>query len=285
MWRLSPPNLVASDVFDAVSAKRKTLAVRMQLAALSPAVRTTYASYVTAAAADTDLLTMLQPATWTDREGDALRANYDLLVRSTSAPIASLYDRLRLATRFCPMCGERTATELDHYLPQAVFPEFSLLPMNLVPVCPPCNKTKSSQYKTATDEAVFLHAYLDDLAGEQCVQASVDTSTRVPILTYSVRCPGKVPAADAARIERHFERLELAEFFSQLANRQAMGVGRRVLLERAANVPVGAIQSSLRTQARLDEPEFGINSWRIVMLRALAEDQAFCSGVCTGVNP
>lgn len=46
-------------------------------------------------------------------------------------------------TLTCPICGLRDATDLDHYIPRQLFPEFSIHPYNLIPICHKCNNKKT----------------------------------------------------------------------------------------------------------------------------------------------
>lgn len=147
MWRVPKPKRSAADLFEAISNQRKTLADQALVASCTTAVNASYAAYDSAATASADAVSQLTPTKWQKAEAKALKANYDLLISSESEPLAKVYDDLRIAAPFCPMCGERPAIELDHYLPRAVFAEFSVLPLNLVPVCPQCNKTKRAKYK------------------------------------------------------------------------------------------------------------------------------------------
>lgn len=40
----------------------------------------------------------------------------------------------------CPLCGINDVTDIDHYMPRSVFPEYSVHPFNLIPICHECNK-------------------------------------------------------------------------------------------------------------------------------------------------
>jgi hypothetical protein len=39
----------------------------------------------------------------------------------------------------CPVCGDSSRDEIDHYLPRKFYPHFSCHPFNLVPICEKCN--------------------------------------------------------------------------------------------------------------------------------------------------
>src|SRR5204862_24909 len=77
----------------------------------------------------------------------------------------SIYDDiLAAAGGFCPLCGELgQARTLDHYLPKANFPAYSVFPENLVPCCRDCNTGKNSSFPATRDKQA-LHPYLDKSA-------------------------------------------------------------------------------------------------------------------------
>lgn len=56
-------------------------------------------------------------------------------------PARDVYDAiLNSAQESCPFCGGiGTPHNVDHFLPKSHFPQFSVLPHNLVPACRDCN--------------------------------------------------------------------------------------------------------------------------------------------------
>lgn len=64
----------------------------------------------------------------------------------------------------CPFCSQRKVKSLDHYLPKARYPSFSITPMNLVPCCTDCNKDKDTEDANLEEEQL-IHPYYDDIRG------------------------------------------------------------------------------------------------------------------------
>ena len=66
---------------------------------------------------------------------------YDQYFVPEDKPARKIYDALlNAAKEKCPFCGGiGTQRNLDHFLPKAHFPQFSVLPRNLVPSCRDCN--------------------------------------------------------------------------------------------------------------------------------------------------
>lgn len=77
----------------------------------------------------------------------------------TGTPGRAIYDALRTSSNgICPLCGIGGVSTLDHYLPKARYPLYSVFPVNLVPACMDCNKGKGSSVLTSSDEEP-LHPY------------------------------------------------------------------------------------------------------------------------------
>lgn len=65
---------------------------------------------------------------------------------------------------FCPFCGEAgTPATLDHFLPKDIYPEYSFLSINLVPMCDICQRpdAKGSKIFDANGLRLFFHPYFD----------------------------------------------------------------------------------------------------------------------------
>ncbi len=81
--------------------------------------------------------------------------------------LADMVDSLPAANRdLCPYCSLDTNPELDHFLPKAKFPEFSLHGRNLFPICGPCNRCKLNRIKSVPGgERYFLFPRLEPALG------------------------------------------------------------------------------------------------------------------------
>ncbi len=60
----------------------------------------------------------------------------------------------------CPFCGGDGARTIEHFLPQASFPEFSVLSLNLAPSCGDCNRKRNNQNEHGAP-LKLLHPYFD----------------------------------------------------------------------------------------------------------------------------
>lgn len=67
---------------------------------------------------------------------------------------------------FCPFCGEEVIpSTLDHFLPKAKFPEYSICLINLIPMCTKCQGKDAKGEKTLSpnNQRFFLNPYFDSI--------------------------------------------------------------------------------------------------------------------------
>lgn len=58
----------------------------------------------------------------------------------------NLYSEKILSRHVCQYCHVQSVNALDHYIEKAKFPELSILPDNLIPICTNCNSTKKDNF-------------------------------------------------------------------------------------------------------------------------------------------
>lgn len=70
----------------------------------------------------------------------------------------------------CPLCGSLKTATLDHFLPQADYPEWIVYSKNLVPACD-CNSKRRNDVKGINNNQRVLHPYYDDCLELRVVSA------------------------------------------------------------------------------------------------------------------
>lgn len=184
------------------------------------------------------------------------------------------YDRLKTAAPngICPLCGQRVVKTLDHYLPKASYPIYALTPLNLVPACSDCNKSKlDRQPADASDQT--LHPYFDDVDDVAWLFAEVQESSP-PAVVFSVRPPANIDATTAARLKVHFKTFGLGELYAAQAGTEMVSI-RFALAEAAVARGMQGVQDLLAHQART-RTLASRNSWVAALYRALAQSAWFC---------
>ena len=214
------------------------------------------------------------------QEQDPIAATVDELMSIYSRVIVkgrgrSLYDRLIRAARYrrCPLCCQRDAQTLDHYLPESIYPEFSVLPVNLVPTCFSCNKTKHAHVPENYAEQTFL-PYFDEWGNHTFLRSSVNVTDRVDV-EFFVQRPAEFSEQRFERVTSHFGRFELANLYAGHAAVelvQAKQIFRSAFADGAA-----ALRAELIRIFQSRSQPFR-NAWEPALYSALAECEEFYSG-------
>ena len=191
-------------------------------------------------------------------------------------PARDIYDRLVVsADDKCPFCGGIGHPKtLDHYLPKANFPQYSVLPTNLVPCCRDCNTEKSNAVAVTLGEQT-LHPYLDrdHFFSEQWVRASVFELEPVT-LHFSAHPPENWSPTDKQRVVTHFKDYGLAKRFGIEAGRELS-----TLVHLRSNILRGLPKDTFHrylVDVSTDQTLM-LNDWKRVMYQALSCSEWFLS--------
>ncbi|MCK5016358.1 MAG: hypothetical protein KAS32_04725, partial [Candidatus Peribacteraceae bacterium] len=132
-------------------------------------------------------------------------------------PGRHIYDKLISAPTLgiCPLCSHRLVETLDHYLPKTDFPRLATTPINLIPSCFDCNKSKSASSPEKPEEET-LHPYYDNIEDDEWLVAKVNKSTP-PTLTYFVKPANDWSELLGERVKYHFTALSLNKLYSTQA--------------------------------------------------------------------
>lgn len=120
---------------------------------------------------------------------------------------------LKAAPRgICPLCNKREASTLDHYLPKSLFPSLAVTPINLVPSCMECNKSKLDiQFLNNNEETI--HPYYDYIDDEDWLFAIIEQDNNISVKYYEKK-PLSWDTIKFKRVQHHMKSLKLYELFS-----------------------------------------------------------------------
>lgn len=272
MIRLECPTSDSTINYDLARSRRQQDASGL-LEACRSSVLAGYANYQSAGASARAL-----PAADLDKDtAAALRTNFDLLDtgRSMSSVRVAVLAAAIPASRRCPMCSISRASSIDHYLPRSLYPEFSILVENLIPVCDRCNLLKGSRC-TTVGNGTFFHAYFDDPHRTVVLTAEIRIGHSVGV-SYNICREGGVDPSLVEIFESHLSILDLyKEFGSQAATALMDGVGSFELAFDGGS-PAG-LHRFLTREAKNYGDSWGLNSWQAALYRAAAASEEFCSG-------
>lgn len=175
----------------------------------------------------------------------------------------------------CCFCSYNDPTELDHFLPKSVFPEFSILPINLVPSCHHCNKLKASDTPTSAAKS-YIHPYYEEYDSLIWLEAKLNfDDSGNPTVTYQISNSLKVNRPElATRIEYQFKVLQLNQRYSVQASEEVLDIA--FMLERLKNSAGKDQVKNQLSEAAQSRASRNRNSWQSALYLSLCESDRFC---------
>lgn len=172
----------------------------------------------------------------------------------------------------CPSCGFGQAETLDHYLSKAGFPQFSVLPLNLVPACKSCNHGKLDSVATTPGHQP-LHPYYDHghYITDQWLYAEVHETVPLAI-RYHVSPPLYWDAISKERITSHFLGFQLSRRFGVQAASEIAAL--RNMLSMFCQTPESR-RARLYEHA-LTQRALHANCWKTALYQALTSSDWYC---------
>lgn len=175
----------------------------------------------------------------------------------------------------CPYCGYGKTEEIDHYIPKENFPEYTLLPTNLIPLCNKCNKKKGEKFLDSNKKRDFINFYYDDIDKYQFLDIiftydSSDLKNSINI-EYNVDY-NRIPNIYLKKIiEHHFYFLDLLDTYANAANDEIEELVNTICNQ--SNNDKNAIKTTLlmtiegKKNSRLKEE--GNNDWKYLLYNEL----------------
>jgi len=271
IYSLAIPGYSFQPLYQGCARRTANLELRAALAAEWPRVSDRAEQYEVAAAIPAFYALGTQPCV--NVTGAELADLYDrVLVRGGERHV---YDAIRMGVRYgrCPYCGQRSVGTIDHYLPQSTFPEFSVLPINLVPCCSDCNHEKREHSPSANFDQLF-HPYFDDWSDLEILKAEIEISSSIDV-TFRIYAEA-LPPEISIRASTHFTQLKLGALYAQQAGVELVQ-RREVFRNTFETGGAEALESELRREYASRRRVFP-NAWEPALYLALSENEQFCNG-------
>jgi len=193
-----------------------------------------------------------------------------------SAETRPMYDSLKAAPQndICPLCAQRTVSTLDHYLAQSLHANLTIVPLNLIPACSECNKSKLDHQPADAGDQSF-HPYYDNFDDGKWLEAEVMQGSPAALRFHVVHPPGW-SAIKALRAQNHFISLKLGPLYAshagvELAN---MRFSLARISQRGGTADIRAFLDDRAASAQ----HVAQNSWQRATFEALSASDWFCSG-------
>jgi hypothetical protein len=146
-------------------------------------------------------------ANWGNRHAEWQRSLFDQTYdRGWLSDVRS--EILSLASSRCVFCSTSQPSSLDHFLPKEQYPSLSILSINLIAACEPCNRKKGGWCPDEPNKQ-FVHPYLEVIPSDQAFIRCRPIASGVLSPKYEVVDSPNIEAGLTARLRTQFERLEL----------------------------------------------------------------------------
>ncbi len=213
----------------------------------------------------------LKNYTKTDEEADQRKTSLIGLYspKENKLPYSQLeHMRKKNGLVVCPSCGEdgRPRT-LDHYLPKDIYPEFSIVLLNLIPMCDWCQGEKLAEYITSDGRKRYIHPYFDDV-DRPIISITFTAPFITPVISIAI-CE-KISEELKRLVASHLEGINFLERFKEFFNTKFIGILRQA---KKCREPEG-IKLSILLQKYLEmDIENSKNSWNVIVYRSILSDK------------
>ena len=207
MYCSLPPILSGLKIFDNIIRLRDN-DTRLLLETVRCDVAKAYAKYLDHSGNGASLA----PINWTTEISEKLKENFNALNRRGSHYFLRGLILSSARRKFCQYCNARTADTLDHVLPRTVYPEFTVLPQNLVPACAQCN-TKKGQACHWFLGKNFAHLYFVHLPKAPILFANVNVDASAVTIDFYLRQDKYINDTHFESLKNLFEHLNLGGLY------------------------------------------------------------------------
>ena len=206
------------------------------------------------------------------KKEDALKYNSLFnLYDSESEDTKNLKEEIKEISRTkCPYCGISESSHLDHFLPRAKFPEFSIYSPNLIYVCSICNSTyKSDDVVNSLGERKFFNPYFDNFIEDiQFLKCRIIVNDIYPKFEFYIEDLSTIKNYEYKVIKNHFEAMHLqTRYMEQIVKEEF-----RIFKNRYKNKDVTLDKLKENIEYELDGlSEENINNWEKVFWESLKD--------------
>ncbi|WP_143060016.1 HNH endonuclease [Burkholderia contaminans] len=263
------PTLDALAYFDRISGEKRGV-VSERLVRLRRRVGAAYAAYI----AGSKALQTMTPVGITGVRAEALLHAYEHPTKTMRAMRGELLKPSLEDFDECPYCGIGEPKTLDHYLPKEDFPEFSVLPANLIPICNVCNTIyKGTKFLSLAGGRIFMHSYYDSFPKFDYISLRIDVGDKIHLSFSSNLDPNN--AVFSSLFGRHFVGLGLGERF---VTKSAAEISRKRSSLRRFYGDGGHKKVSLELQQEANDLRSTLsgNHWKVALYDGLAKSKDFC---------
>ena len=175
----------------------------------------------------------------------------------------------------CPYCRLSEYGTYDHYLEKSKYPEYTLLPLNLIPCCSKCNSKKGDELTSPIDNTrMFINFRFDQLPSYDFLECVIDFNDGVPyIKEYRLTFDKNEPLEKTIRY--HFDKLDLYRRIRKRAENTLIEIVNLC----TDTTDTTFLKSELNRILNSKEKAHGKNYWDACVYRAVLSDSKVLTGI------
>lgn len=179
----------------------------------------------------------------------------------------------------CQYCGINSPDTFDHYLPKSEFPEYSVLPINLIPCCPSCNNIKGEK-SIISGQRLFINLYFDGLPDDKYLFATINIKDDVPLIYFELKNEeGKIPNYIFKILNNHFSHLKLQDRYKNKIEEEISEIKTSVNCNKLVTREL--IENCLKSESIKYETIYGANYWKTALYACLVSSPDFINILIT----
>ncbi|USL31386.1 HNH endonuclease [Priestia megaterium] len=180
----------------------------------------------------------------------------------------------------CPYCLIGEQNTFDHYIPKSSFPEFSVMPLNLIPSCERCNILKSECW-LENDKRKIVNLYYDEIPTAKFLYAKLSFSEeyKIPIVKFKLEKNG-IDDKVFTRISSHFNRLRLLNRYQDKSGGELVTIIKTI--SDYKSLELESVKLMLKFLRTKEYNKFGDNYWMTSLCDAILEDDQFINNIVSG---
>lgn len=192
-----------------------------------------------------------------------LRISYDKFYEGK--PLHFIHEELRKDVLECPYCGETIPTTLDHYMPKERYKALSVCRLNLVPMCPDCNRNRDR----VNDFRKTFHAYYDIFPNDVRWLKTFISSTSAHGMKVSFYAdPEKIDLELADKANYTLREVKIQDYLDKAVTKFL-----RDLLAGRSFKDNNCLKEFLKFESQRKDKSYGLNHWKSSLLNELYNNE------------
>jgi 5-methylcytosine-specific restriction endonuclease McrA len=184
--------------------------------------------------------------------------------------------------KFCPSCGEAGKPgTLDHYLPKTEYPEFSIVLINLTPMCEACQEKKGTSALDDEGNKLFIHPYYDPI--EDTALSLIISEPYESPSAFSVEVHQDVGEPLRSLFDRHLRKIQFFDRFEEFCIDEYSDLLSVFSKERDEDNPDSAQRIVGRFKNKNERQS--LNRWEAIFYRGVLSNPDLLEYLDNGVLP